>query len=263
LGRGRDVAQGLQVLLRVLHDTTPPDLAAPDLELRLDQDDGRPRPRPAPIAAASRSFVTEMNDTSTVAMPAGLGHLARREVAGVDALEHDHARVPAQALVELAAAHVHGIDARGPALEQGLREAPVEAPTSSATRPRGSTPNASSAPSSLIAPRPTCSGPGSRPPPPSARTAVPALVAGWPSTRTRPAMTSACAFSRDSARPCSTSQTSSRRDVSAASRVPIDDEAGQAVQDRAPLAQGRDRVLRVARSRAAVSRAPSRPRSRT
>ena len=44
-------------------------------------------------------------------------------MAGVDALEHDHARVPAEGLVELAPAHVHGIDACRPALEQRLREA--------------------------------------------------------------------------------------------------------------------------------------------
>src|SRR5258708_33205167 len=122
---------------------------------------------------------------------------------------------------------------------------PVEAPRSRARRPRGSTPNASSAPSSLIAPRPTCSGPGSTSTAASARTAVPALVAGWPSTRTRPAMTRACAFSRDGASPCSTRKTSSRTDVSETSRVSIDDEAGQAAEDRSPLAQRRDRGLSV------------------
>jgi len=62
-----------------------------------------------------------MNDTSTVATEQASG-TSRREVAGVDALEHHHPRVPAQAFVELAAAHVHRVDAGGPALEQGLRE---------------------------------------------------------------------------------------------------------------------------------------------
>ena len=80
---------------------------------------------------------------------------------------------------------------------------PVEAPTSTATRPAGSSPSASRAPASLTAPRPTCCGPGTTSTTDPSRTAVPALVAGAPSTRTRPAITRAWAFSRESARPWS------------------------------------------------------------
>ena len=82
LGGRRHVAQGLQVLLRVLHDTTAPDLAAPDLELRLDQDD-RVRVRGQHRrATAGRSFAHRDERHVHGGDAAGLGHLARRRGGG-------------------------------------------------------------------------------------------------------------------------------------------------------------------------------------
>ena len=105
--------------------------------------------------------------------------------------------------------------------------------------------------------------PGHRPPP--STPSAPACPAWWPrcpSTRTRPAMTSACAFSRDSARPCSASQTSSAR--SWRSRVALDDEARERRSSAPRAAERGDRLERLAQQavRHALARARGRGRSR-
>ena len=88
---------------------------------------------------------------------------------------------------------------------------PVEAPTSSARRPAGSIPNASSAFASLMPPRDTYGGGSATATSASSATSSPGFVAGRPATRTSPAITAAAARERDSYRPRSASRVSSRR----------------------------------------------------
>ena len=47
----------------------------------------------------------------------------RYQVTGVGAFAHDDARVGAQAPVQLAVAHVHGVDAPGASLQEAIGEA--------------------------------------------------------------------------------------------------------------------------------------------
>ena len=72
-----------------------------------------------------------------MAMPQGSGTSRGERLRALTPLEHDDARIVAQPLVELAAAHVDG-DRRGPrrAASSVSVKPPVEAPTSTATRPR-------------------------------------------------------------------------------------------------------------------------------
>ena len=56
-------------------------------------------------------------------MPHGSGTCRAVERAGVDAVHHHHPRIAGQAVVELAAADVHRVDAHRAPREQGLREA--------------------------------------------------------------------------------------------------------------------------------------------
>ena len=218
-------------------------------------------PGPAP-RSAGRILSTEMNDTSMVASVQGSGTSAGESVRAFVALADHHARVGAQPLVELAAAHVHRVDARGPAREQHLREAAGggahvhgHAARGVEAEARRGRPRASARPGPRGRGRAATTTDEA-----SADRACPACWAGAPSTRTRPAMTRACAFSRDSARPCSTSQTS-RRVTGARSRAPVHDEAGQVGQQRSPLA---DRGATAARASAQqVARPCSRaPRGR-
>ena len=96
---------------RVLHEAAAADLEAADLELRLDEHDRlRARGR-APSGAAGRILRTEMNDTSMTASAQGSGTSSGESDARVRAVADDHARVLAQPLVELAAAHVDRVDA--------------------------------------------------------------------------------------------------------------------------------------------------------
>ena len=64
-----------------------------------------------------------MNETSIVARSIGSGRRRGGERAGVRALHRDDARVAAQRLGELAAAHVESVDARRAALQQHVGEA--------------------------------------------------------------------------------------------------------------------------------------------
>ena len=64
-----------------------------------------------------------MKDTSTVASEGDEGQVGGRQRAGVQALDHGHARVLAQARVDLAVGDVDGGDPRGAALEQAVGEA--------------------------------------------------------------------------------------------------------------------------------------------
>src|SRR4051794_11015389 len=88
---------------------------------------------------------------------------------------------------------------------------PVEAPTSSARRPRTSgPPNAATALASLTPPRETKRGRSSTSTTASSRTICPALLARSPPTRTSPAMTDAAARERESNRPRWCSRVSNR-----------------------------------------------------
>ena len=88
---------------------------------------------------------------------------------------------------------------------------PVEAPTSSARRPLGSIPKASSALASFTPPRETNGGGSVTATSASSATSSPGLRAGRPPTRTSPAITAAAARERDSNSPRSASRVSSRR----------------------------------------------------
>src|SRR5262249_19099658 len=203
--------------------------------------------------SAGRSLRTEMNDTSTVAIAQGSGTSRgerRRALSRSSTTTRGSARRRSWSCARpTSTAYTRA----APRSRRVSVNPPVDAPTSAAPRPRGELPNASSAPASLPAPRPTCAGP----PRPStrapARTAAPGLVAGTPSTRTRPAITSACAFSRDGAREWSTSQTSSRgrprrgvrRPGVPASCAALDDQGGQRVEQCRALAERRDRLARL------------------
>ena len=70
---------------------------------------------------AGSTFVSEMNDASIVAMAGCSG--SDSQLADVGALHDDDALVVAQPHVELAVAHVDGVDARGAALQQAVGEA--------------------------------------------------------------------------------------------------------------------------------------------
>ena len=73
----------------------------------------------------------------------------------VHPFEHDDAVVVAESRVELAVAHVERDHTGRAALEQAVREPPVEAPRSRQSFPAGSTPRASSACASFSPPRET------------------------------------------------------------------------------------------------------------
>ncbi len=147
-------------------------LGAADLELGLHQDH-ESAPGASTASSAGRTSRTEMNDTSIDRERAGLGHDVGGERARVHAVAHHDPRVAR------AAARAAGRGRRPPRSTRRAPRAssvsvkpPVEAPTSTATRPAGSTPRASSAPASLSAPRPTCAGPA------STSTAAPSFTAG-------------------------------------------------------------------------------------
>ena len=65
----------------------------------------------------------EMNETSMTIRSGRNGRCVGRERAGVGALDHGHARVLAQAVVELAVGDVERDDVLRPALEQAVGEA--------------------------------------------------------------------------------------------------------------------------------------------
>ena len=64
-----------------------------------------------------------MKDTSIVTRSTGAGEVAERQVARVEALDDDDARVVAELPVQLAVADVERDDARGAALQQHVGEA--------------------------------------------------------------------------------------------------------------------------------------------
>ena len=212
--RGRDRAEDAQPELAAgrldLADDAPPRL------LRASR--RRPRgtsPRPASNCGFTRTTTDaarlrrratiagrirrrEMNDTSDDGQIDRLRHVGRREGAGVHLLPHDDARVGAQPRVELAVADVDGVDARGAALEEAVREArPSRRPRRGRSGPpgRGRSGRGPRRASRLRARRRDAAGPRPRPRRPPT-TPSPAFSARRPSTDTRPARIIACAFSR-------------------------------------------------------------------
>ena len=125
---------------------------------------------------------------------------------GVDALDHRDALVVAQPRVQLAVADVERDHPRGAALEQAVGEAAGRGADVEAVLAGGVDRQRSSAWASFSPPRETKRGGRST----SSSTASSSCVPGLSYPGTSPAITSACAWLRVSARPRSTSSTSSR-----------------------------------------------------
>ena len=95
LGRAGDGEDRLAAVGGVADDA-PADPLAAELELRLDhRQDLAPGARGS-AATAGRILVSEMKETSTVARSGTNGRSAGSQVAGVEALDHGHARILAQ-----------------------------------------------------------------------------------------------------------------------------------------------------------------------
>ena len=106
--------------LRIADHAASADLVAARLELRLDEDERFPTRLREPERRRERDADADERDVA--------GDEVRRErelgqLAGVRALEHGHARVGAQPLVELAAADVERDHTRRAPLEEDVREA--------------------------------------------------------------------------------------------------------------------------------------------
>ncbi len=119
---GGDAFADLAMERGVAHHAAFADAARADLELRLDEgDEAR---RGAASASAAGSTVSRPMKLASQTMRVGrLGHLLRREVAGVAALAHDDARIVAQLPGELPVPDIDGIDASRAALQQHVGEA--------------------------------------------------------------------------------------------------------------------------------------------
>src|SRR5262245_57492108 len=119
--------------------------------------------------------------------------------------------------------------------------------------PAGASTSSSRAPSSFSAPRPTWDGPARTSTLSASRTTAPDLVAGTPFTRTRPAITRAWAFSRDSARPWPASQRARRGPRAAGAAAlgtALHDEARESPEGRGVRAERREGALRFLEERA-------------
>ena len=180
--------------------------AAPGLELRLDE-----RQQPVGTGEARQhggsTSASEMNETSTTARsPADPGRSPGASRRALTPSSTRHAVVAAQPLVQLAAADVERDHVRRARLQQAVGEAAGRGADVEAARARDvDRRTRSSAVASLSPPRETKAGPRSTSSAASPGIDVPAFVTRRPSTRTRPAMTSACARLRVSARPRSQS----------------------------------------------------------
>ncbi len=143
-----------------------------------------------------------MNETSTTARRSRrAGQVAGSQQAGVDALQDGHAVVRAQPLVDLPAADVERGHVRRARLQEAVGEAAGRGADVEALEPETSISKAASAVASLSPPRETNAGPWSTSSAALSAIAVPAFVTTRPSTRTRPAITSAWARLRVSASP--------------------------------------------------------------
>src|SRR6187200_749446 len=99
-GRFGDIPEHASVDLRIADHAAPPDLLAAGLELRLDEDERLPARLREPERRRQRDADADERDVA--------GHEVRGErelgqLTGVRALEHGHARIVAQSLVELPA----------------------------------------------------------------------------------------------------------------------------------------------------------------
>src|SRR3954451_7872913 len=118
-GRGRDLPHDAPPDLDVAHDPALPHLGAAGFELRLDEDDGLPTRRGDREDRREHEPEADERDVRNDEL-----RLERELLhgAGIDALEHDHAPVATQTLVQLSVADVESDDARGPPLQQDIRE---------------------------------------------------------------------------------------------------------------------------------------------
>ena len=165
----------------------------------------------AKCGSAGSTRRSEMNDTSMTTRSTGAGSrsggavrmLVRSMICtrGSDATFQSSCPCPTSTQVTCAA----------PRCSRQSVNPPVDAPTSSAVSPRGSTPKTSSACASLSPPRDTNGiGPDRSRSSASASTRSPAFSTGRSPASTSPARISARAFSREGASPWSTSARSAR-----------------------------------------------------
>ena len=138
---------------RIAHHAALPHLPASRLELRLHQRDDRRRRRAARAATAGSTSASEMNDTSTVTRSGASGSIAASRWRTLVRSSTTTRGILAQRPGELAVADVDRDHARAPRRSRQSVKPPVDAPTSSATAPATSMPNASSAPASFSPPR--------------------------------------------------------------------------------------------------------------
>src|SRR6478736_3651124 len=137
---------------RVAHDALRR-LRPPRLELRLDEHERLPARRGERQRGRERELDGDERHVARHELR-GEGQLAER--AGVHALEHDHTRIVPYLRVQLPVADVERDHA--PRGSSTSLKPPVDAPTSSASSPAGSTPNRSSAFASLCPARETYGG---------------------------------------------------------------------------------------------------------
>ena len=112
----------------IAHDAAFADLAAPDFELRLHQDDHLRHVRLSSGTIAGISSVAEMKLASQTARSNVSGKSSGCEIARVNAFAHHHARIVPQFPIELAVADVDGPHARRAALQQAIGESAGGAP---------------------------------------------------------------------------------------------------------------------------------------
>ena len=123
------------------------------LELRLDQRDDRAARRERRRDRGEDLVERDERDVDRSRARPAPAASSRVSAPGVGALHRDDARVAAERLGELAAAHVESVDAGRAALQQDVGEAAGRGADVEADEARGSIPNASSAAASLCPPR--------------------------------------------------------------------------------------------------------------
>src|SRR4051794_27449283 len=119
-GGGRDLPHDAPPNLDVAHDPSLPHFGAAGFELRLDEDDSLPPRRGDREDRWEHQPEADERDVRNdeLGRKRQLVHRAR-----IHALEHDDSLVAAQTIVQLSVADVESDNARGPALQQDIREA--------------------------------------------------------------------------------------------------------------------------------------------
>ena len=110
------------MLRGVAHDAALADLAPPDLELWLNQNDDAPSRFEQRDEGRQHLRRRDERDVHHDEIKP-LGEILRREVSRVDALAHFDARLVSQPPVDLVVTDIHGHDAPRSALQEAIREA--------------------------------------------------------------------------------------------------------------------------------------------